>query len=543
VVALPLDLRDLLEDLWLVGSLDVPRWFWLGIPDAAPLKYVERVATLGLGLGLFMVAAQPALLEVIRATLLPLAILTGALSAFGLLRFFGAIQTTGQYLTLSFWTWRHPEHRLTAVAWNPDYLAQWLVLMLPLVLALFWIERAAWRRALAGAAAALTALALVFTLQRAGYLTALIAVTTFGLLLRGAGHKLGRRWFWLGATTALIVAVASLVDAMVLGGVIADRVGRLLTDPHRPRLWAAAVRMAADHPVLGVGTGRFAAFFHAYDASRAAAPFGPFWGTAHSLYLHLLAEQGLVGLATFVLLMALVGLGAARALRMLPAERAFLGCGLLAGLAGWLAYGVVQFTLRVHGLAYSAFIVAGAAAALVPPVASARRRFWPVACITLAAAAALLLVRIEAGLARPVSPGYEAGFYHWERQPDGTPARWTRRRAAMSVPVDGGVLELRLRAPLPGIETRPQVVRVWVDRRPPLVIVLPGADWHTVRVPVTQPRGQHVLVELEAGYTVVPSRLGPSRDDRRLGVMVAWPAWRDAAAGRWPRPVVAAGPA
>jgi O-antigen ligase len=526
VLALPLNLRDLLEDLWLLPSLDWALMLRQGVPDIAHLKYLERVGILGLALGLFTVAAQPAMVPAVRGSLLPLAGLAGSVATFGLLRFFGALDTAGEYLTLSFWTWQHPERRLTAVAWNPDYLAQWLVLVLPLVLVLLWLERAPWRRCVAGVAAGLGVLALIFTLQRAAYLSALVAVASLAVLLGRAGHGRTRTWVRLGLAGGGIAGLAVFLDLTVLGGAVTGRLARLLSDPNRVRLWTASLRMAADHPLLGVGTGRYAFFFHEYEPAALRAGFGPFWGTAHSLYLHLLAEQGLIGLASVVLFFGTIWCRTFRRIRALADEQAVLACGLLSALIGWLTYGLVQFTFRVPALVYLAFVLAGATAALAPRTRPLRISRGA-AGTALVLGLALLAWRVEAGLGRPVSPGYEAGFHRWERQLDGTAARWTRGRAAMRVPVQGRILELRLRGPIPGVDARPQVVRIWVDRRPPLVVRLASADWQIVPLPVAASPGRHVLVELDVSYTVVPSRVGASRDDRRLGVMVGELVWRD----------------
>jgi hypothetical protein len=139
----------------------------------------------------------------------------------------------------------------------------------------------------------------------------------------------------------------------------------------------------------------------------------------------------------------------------------------------------------------------------------------------------VLGVRLEVALRRPVTPGYEAGFYRWERQADGTPARWAGGRAAMTPRVGGSVMVLRLAAPLPGIEGRPQSVRVWVDRAPVATVRLASPGWQEILVPVGTPPSGHVLVELEARETVVPSRITASRDRRALGVMVGEIRWRN----------------
>jgi hypothetical protein len=57
-------------------------------------------------------------------------------------------------------------------------------------------------------------------------------------------------------------------------------------------------------------------------------------------------------------------------------------------------------------------------------------------------------------------------------------------------------------------------------------MTLAAPDWQTITLPVGQPVGAPVLVEIEPGYTFVPSQVAPSRDHRRLGVMMAELVWK-----------------
>ena len=534
ILAVPLDLRTLLEDLWLGRWLDWRAILWRGLPDAAALKPLERAGTVAIGVGLFVVAARTARSSLPTRVVAPLATVVGGLGAFGLLRFFGLVRTSGDYMTLSFWTWEHPDLRLTAVAWNPDYLAQFLALSVPVVLTLAWRRGAAAPRVLGAASAILGAVALVFTFQRAGYVALTVALGTLaGLRILGAAEGRRARWRWVGAGAAgglLFVAVVAMVDHTYLGGRVAGRLGGFATDPNRLTLWQAALGMSRAHPVLGVGTGRYAFFFREYADPQAVVGFGPFWGTAHSTYLQLLAEQGILGLAGFAVCFGGVWLRALRGLGAVQAERRLVAEGLVAGFTGWFVYAALQYVFRVDVLLYLAFALAGWLAGLTPPAAPrrrhryARRLAWTAAAIGLA----LLVVRVEAALRRPVPLGYEAGFYRWERQPDGAGARWMGGRAAMTVRVEKPILALSFRAPLPGVGARPQIVTVRVDGRPAGSVRLATDDWHPVAVRVDRPVSGHVLVELETAYTLVPARLTASRDTRRLGVMVGPVVWRDA---------------
>jgi hypothetical protein len=327
---------------------------------------------------------------------------------------------------------------------------------------------------------------------------------------------------WLVVAAVLVVAVVAM-DALVLHGRVLGRLLRVAEDDNRLRLWRTALRMAHDHPVLGVGTGRYSFFFHEY-AGELGRGFGPFWGTAHSLYLHVLAEQGLVGLTSVLVLFGGSWWVAARRLPSIDGSRAVALAGLLAALAGWLVYGVVQFTFRIPALVYQVALFIGAALSLaqLAPRHLSRRAL----VAGLAVALALLGARAWQALGRPVTPGYEAGFYRWEPRTDGPVARWTRGRAALSVPVRGTTVELAFRAPMRDIAARPQRVQVWLDGQPAPELVLSTPEWHTLALPVVRASGEPLLIEVEPDYTFVPSRVSRSRDNRRLGVMMAEPTWR-----------------
>ncbi len=60
--------------------------------------------------------------------------------------------------------------------------------------------------------------------------------------------------------------------------------------------WQAAVSMAQDHPLFGVGLGNYASAYDDYHLINWEAPLGH----AHNLYLNFLAETGAVGLAAYL---------------------------------------------------------------------------------------------------------------------------------------------------------------------------------------------------------------------------------------------------
>lgn len=164
------------------------------------------------------------------------------------------------------------------------------------------------RAALTAAFLALVFAALIFNQTR----MALIAAT-FAFMIVCILEPRARRWAFLAAV--LMVAAAAAWEFLPLGGRSLSSVF-LHYDPKNPQqlrwtLWNAAWRIFKDHPLTGAGPGGFHRLFTSYYLG------GPLdgeigWASAHNLYLHQLAERGIIGLTA---LLALAATFLARALR------------------------------------------------------------------------------------------------------------------------------------------------------------------------------------------------------------------------------------
>jgi hypothetical protein len=107
--------------------------------------------------------------------------------------------------------------------------------------------------------------------------------------------------------------------------------------PSRPELWAAALRLWRQHPLLGVGPDNFRrlhAAALAADRSRRGPPDPRLH--ANSLYFETLADTGLLGVASLLLLMA----ATASTLRARRAELLPLAAGV--GAATFFVHGVLD---------------------------------------------------------------------------------------------------------------------------------------------------------------------------------------------------------
>lgn len=177
---------------------------------------------------------------------------------------------------------------------DPNFYAQWLVMLVPLALDRFHDETSLVLRWLAAAAAVMSTVVIVITFSR-GALVALVVI--IGLMMVRHPPKL--------ATVGAIVAVGVLslpflppgyVDRMValsdLGGV------DIGTDPSlraREVEIAVATQMFFDDPLTGIGYGNYLSGYSGYARGLGIEQVNK-PREAHNLYLETAAETGIPGL-------------------------------------------------------------------------------------------------------------------------------------------------------------------------------------------------------------------------------------------------------
>jgi putative inorganic carbon (HCO3(-)) transporter len=163
-------------------------------------------------------------------------------------------------------------------------------------------------------------------------------------------------------------------SSAVLGNSVARRTGAVDSSVRgRATEMAAAVLMFSDHPLLGVGPGMYSHHYQRY-ARRAGGKIQFGGRQAHSLYLGLAAEHGLLGLFAFggIVLVSLRGLYRARRYWMVrDPELAATVTGLLTALLVYMASSVF---LHMAYVRYFWLILALATAASCLPSEGAEPR-------------------------------------------------------------------------------------------------------------------------------------------------------------------------
>lgn len=278
--------------------------------------------------------------------------------------------------------------RLEGPVGEKNRYAQVMIVLVPLGLFRVRGERSPAARALAAAATTVITLAVLLTYSRG-------AAVAFLLLLGVAAVLRYARTWHLVACLLAIAAVFAIVPGYIhristLQDVPALAAGQQISSETsiglRTNSTLAAVAMFRDHPVLGVGPGLYATEYRAY-APRVGGIVGTADFEAHTLYLEIAAEQGVIGTVTYAALFAVVLVALARGRRRWIEEQpelANLASGFFLAVIAYLATGLFlhlsyhRYLWLLMGLAIAAaWIVrpnqgAPAASESPPPLAVAR---------------------------------------------------------------------------------------------------------------------------------------------------------------------------
>lgn len=271
--------------------------------------------------------------------------------------------------------------------------------------------------------------------------------------------------------------------------------------------WVAALAMTREHPVFGIGLGRYYSEFGSYREIVPEAERGFLFNqapheNAHNYFLQLLAEAGVLGLLLFCGAMAIV------LIRCDWAQRRAAAAGL--GLFGILAVSVLQHPLLVEIIFFTAAGIAGLCWSSRKPGESSIHPIldrWIPGLLLVA----LLILPFDVYRVWDDSPcELEYGLFPPEQGADG-PFTWTSGLALIRHCRQAQTVDLRFSTFEPGIEYHPLKVTIELDGKPRRRLTLSDHEW------------QQVHLDLRPGslLAIVPSRtFRPAGDPRELGVVV-----------------------
>lgn len=257
--------------------------------------------------------------------------------------------------------------RLQGLFSQPNELGGFCALALPIAIVTARHAENRLRRVLLLASTAAITVALVLSLSRGAWSGALAALVVLVVLLPDTRRAV------TAVVLALVAAVAGatfLPQTNTVPAVLGSRLQSLTGgagEPYdaRPQIWAQAIRLAGQHPWLGVGPGGYQQQSRLPAAGLYANPPEH----AHDIFLTVLAEQGIVGalaLSAMVLALAVTGVrilmpGRGNPQLILPTAR-WTATAPLAALAGTAVHGLTDMPLRNPILTVAVWIVFGCAA-------------------------------------------------------------------------------------------------------------------------------------------------------------------------------------
>ncbi len=183
------------------------------------------------------------------------------------------------------------ETRVVSTFENPNVFGEYLIMLIPVALALLITSKRLFNKASYFACFGVSLLALVYTWSRGAWLGCIASMIIFMVIISKRAIS-----FYLLGIFALPVAIPMLPNSIL------DRFSSIgnMTDSstsYRVFIWEASVKMIKDFLFtgIGIGTSAFQTVYSEYAlAGIETAPH------SHNLYLQVLVETGIFGFLTFV---------------------------------------------------------------------------------------------------------------------------------------------------------------------------------------------------------------------------------------------------
>lgn len=235
-----------------------------------------------------------------------------------------------------------PTVRIFATLGQPNWLASYLVLVLPISIALILISKNSSPKVFFAVCSLILFWATVLTNSRAGVIGAIFSLAIFGALL---GTKLAKsNWkilIPLSAVLAIIVlifgtALFSRIGEGIRGNQQEGPKSALPTESGQIRLivWRGALEVFKNYPLLGTGPETFAYSYYLFrpTAHNQTTEWNFFYNKAHNEFLNYAANTGVLGVTAYTLfiLIALITIN-----RQQKTDNRLLAKAVIAAVAGY----------------------------------------------------------------------------------------------------------------------------------------------------------------------------------------------------------------
>lgn len=180
--------------------------------------------------------------------------------------------------------------RIYSTLGNPNVLGEYILLVLPVSIGLMWTRRKAAAKVVYAGISGLMFLALILTFSRGCWIGLMIAAAIFITFAAGKLWGIG-----LAALPIIpMVLPESIINRFLSIGDMEDS-----STSYRVYIWMGTLAMMRDFWVSGIGMGQeaFTQVYPFYSYNGIVAPH------SHNLFLQILVESGIAGIAVFLLIM------------------------------------------------------------------------------------------------------------------------------------------------------------------------------------------------------------------------------------------------
>lgn len=222
-----------------------------------------------------------------------------------------------------------PQHRSFATFVDPNFLAGYLLMTIPIALSLFACAKDLRLRLICGLSVVMQSSALWLSGSRAGSAIVFVVIAAFlGLAAFTLSGSPRRRTSWKWIMVGVVLFVFGSVPALTPllsrlsshagpqqttkpapGAGVTSSDAQVNSNEFRRWTWIGTVRMAQANPVLGTGIGAYELSYPRYEETA-------FTVHAHNSYLQLMAETGYPGVLLLLLALASVTAFAAHSLML-----------------------------------------------------------------------------------------------------------------------------------------------------------------------------------------------------------------------------------
>ncbi len=333
------------------GLYMIGRTVWSPVPYIAHVNLFMVLAAFTVYLMSSVYLTQPRFRFIFVMTLVVLAMIHVSLGVVQYLR-------GEQFQLFSFIEKADYGMRATGLYVCPNHLAGFLEVVALMALSIVcWSRQHFWVKLAVGYGAVVCAVGILLTGSRGGYVSTALGVVVFGVLSFRALRRAHFHEIWAPIAVAVVIAAIMLGAALLFYSQhysLQSRLGRVLTEDIRLRIWSLAIDQFRESPVVGTGAGTFRYLGRVYRPSDMVAD--PEY--VHNDYLQLLAEFGVVGLALGLAFLGIHLWWGFRASNYLSTERPSsrrrlqsdalaLNIGAMAAVSVYAVHSIFDFNLHI----------------------------------------------------------------------------------------------------------------------------------------------------------------------------------------------------